>query len=193
MASSLPNEVLEEILSFLPSDDHSSIATLIACTLVSKRLSAVAKSNIVWAHHLNAWTDAKRSLPSASELGGAAYYRLRFQYDQEAASCIRALACATHGRTDTIAKLVSLGLNVADRLRKTVERAEERAPEEWIALRYWSRTALGIILRAAALETWSRIGDEEDVPSLFDSLGAFSVHKGASPAKVSLCLWIVRE
>lgn len=184
MASSLPNEVLQHVLSFLPCE-RSSTATLFAFTLVSKRFSAISKSNVAWAHHLACWTDATRSLPSSNELGTAAYYRLRKKMDREAMDCVRELARATHGRTDAIAKLVSLGLNVADRLREVMAMEEKESPEEWISLRYWAKTALGVILRAAALETWSRVDDEEDASTLFDSLAAFSVHKGASPARVS--------
>lgn len=68
---------------------------------------------------------------------------------------------------------------------------EEESPENWISLRYWAGTALGVIRRATALETWARIRDEEDGPdSMLEGVAAFAFHAGKSPSHVRALLWI---
>lgn len=184
MPHHLPTEVIEHILSFLPPLDPLSVPTLLACTLTSKRLSSISHSSLAWAPHLARWTDVKRGLPSAHAIGAQPYYKLRHGLDKDAIALVKKLARATHGRTGTIGKLVDLSLNVVDRLREATKMEEDEEPEEWMAMRYWATKALGVIMRAAAVETWERIREDEDDESLFDAVAAFSVHRGASPARV---------
>ena len=79
---------------------------------------------------------------------------------------------------------VDLSLNVVDRLREASEMEEDEQPDDWMAMRHWATKSLGVIMRAAAVETWERIREDEDEESLFDAVAAFSVHRGASPAQV---------
>ncbi|SGZ00341.1 BQ5605_C034g11341 [Microbotryum silenes-dioicae] len=154
----LPLELLQAILSCLPTQLHLSIKTLLACSASSRSLRQIALDSYLWRPHVAArWRRGKQCTYDDDALQ---FYRLRSMRDTQVEHDIRTLASTSHGRIPLIEALRGQGDEVIEALEQLQRLEDFDRPLTWLSERYWAQQAYRCILRDQAIAVWATIADE---------------------------------
>lgn len=175
--SSLPPEVISEVLSFLPPDD------LLSCALLSTDFAALSTHPTLWARHaLEAW-DPERRLPSENY---HAYFIRRKRRDGSASTLVEEMGKAATGNLGRLEGIRELGADVMEAVKRETAVRETDDSENWLSRRYWARQAYEMLVRAKAVEWWKTIlaMDVEGETSFEEGVSCFAAYRGVDPSQV---------
>ncbi|GAA6044201.1 hypothetical protein JCM8097_004667 [Rhodosporidiobolus ruineniae] len=199
MPTILPSELILAVLTQLDPADSSTVPTLLAASLASTSLNALARSNTLWRpivdlkYHQHrppsASVIAQAQLAQADDDDGASsyrYFRLRALKDRRS----QALSREIHrplGRLPLVTELRQLGSDVLE--HGLVPTTEENDPEAWLSSRYWTTELRKTLLRDEAVDVWTGIAtrDEagEEAEDDFErGLNAFGAFRGLDPMRL---------
>lgn len=172
---SLPDELLEAIVSYLPPD-----ATL-ALGATSKRGHKLAYDNLVWrAHCVATWKyweashDFKEKLNApAPQTQWRSLYAKRRKTDTEAKATFEALLGTQQHRIKRFEEITEKGYDVKDLFLSLRDQTPDDA-EDVLARRYYADAILGQVHRRTALDRWTRLQKRQMV-SLEEVLGAYDL------------------
>ncbi|KAK4705654.1 hypothetical protein P7C70_g555, partial [Phenoliferia sp. Uapishka_3] len=174
--STLKTDLLPQIFS------HLDPLSLISCCLVSHSFKAAASAALLWLPFLSTWA---RGVPTHVILPSPTYqplldvafppenppthpkdlFRARILIDNIARLALRDWGRSTSStvRMECVDTIVSLGLQVYDRIVVAMFCGAEDEPEDWLAMRELAKRLVPTMERALALEGWRKagMGDEK--------------------------------
>ncbi|KAI0006836.1 Hemimethylated DNA-binding protein YccV like-domain-containing protein [Xylariaceae sp. FL0662B] len=172
---SLPDELLEDVASYLTASD--TVAFGKSC----KRTYKASCGPLLWREHCvrtwRYWEQArefaeKLELP-AIEVEWRQLYNKRAQTDRQALHIFNKMLSTQQYRLARMQEIAAYGYDVKDMFLRLKNETPDSA-EDVLARRYYSKSILGIIHRAIALEKWASLGRGEPV-KLEEAIGAYDL------------------
>lgn len=176
-APSVPSEIVQHILSFLPVDDPTTLTTLLNCQLVSRSFSAASLAPVVWRSLVKErWSYGQLSYPVikmpmeedqklVDELfpGGQgpedpfAVFRARTRLDGLVRRHIDSLVRTACTRLPPLESIAALEAQTWDELDRY---GPAECPEKWTRY-YWCSEARILSRRYRAVQIWRDIADKK--------------------------------
>ncbi|SCV69983.1 BQ2448_1377 [Microbotryum intermedium] len=154
----LPPELIQTILSCLPTQSHSSIQTLLACSAASRSMRQIALDSYLWRPHVAArW---RRGRQSTIDDDAHRVYRTRTVHGAQVEHAIATLASTSHARLPLIEGLRSQGDEAIETLQQLQHIDAVDKPMSWMSERYWAQQVYRCILRDKAIAIWATIANE---------------------------------
>jgi hypothetical protein len=182
----LPSELIEVILLYLPIDDPTSITSLIAARSVTDSFSAISQLDSIWTPHLSRWKVSSQTGKREVGESAAKYYKRRATIDNLARNAIKELVQSVNKRNGIIGLLAQNGLDVVDYLERKSNADALTDPMDYLTVRYWSKETLGVIMREEAVRIWEEIASQEaEAEDSFEKgVIAFTYFRGGLPGKM---------
>ena len=175
--TSLPPEVISEILSFLPFSD------LLSCAHLSHDFAALSTHPSLWARHaLDSWTTERR-LPEENYY---AYFLRRTKRDREAAALVAEMGREATGNLGRLERVREMGEDVFEAVKRETRACESDDPQCWLSRQYWARQGYEMLVRAKAVEWWKVILalEREEESSFEQGVACFAAYRGVDPSQV---------
>ncbi|KAF2835949.1 YccV-like-domain-containing protein [Patellaria atrata CBS 101060] len=170
--TALPDELLLEILSYLPSE------TLIAFQFTCKRGFALAREDILWRNlclsRFKYWHPRhkieNRLLAPITETVWRDAFKLRCLQNKFTTETLKSMLSSQQGRIHKVESILYLGEDARETLLEFCNAADD--VEDVLARRYYGNAVLGATRRQAAVEAWMKL-DLDDDDCLEDMLIAY--------------------
>jgi hypothetical protein len=114
------------------------------------------------------------------------YYKRRATIDNLARDAIKELVQSVNKRNGIIGLLAQNGLDVVDYLERKSNADALTDPMDYLTVRYWSKEAMGVIMREEAVRIWEEIASQEvEAEDSFEKgVIAFTYFRGGLPGKM---------
>lgn len=171
----LPDEVIQQILFYVPPQ------SLGAFSQTSKRLQSSTQAPLLWRYQCCAtfthWCQshdiAKKLAQPATDVDWRTLLIERLQTSKKVNKLVNDTLASQQKRIEKLENIAEAGYDAKDDLLRQAHTSED--VEDWLARRWWSEAALGLIHRRKAIEVWMKVARNEPDVTLEEALGAFDV------------------
>ncbi|CZT42417.1 uncharacterized protein RSE6_02323 [Rhynchosporium secalis] len=189
--TSLPDELLQQILSFCPPGD------LLHIQILSRRFHTLAGEPLLWRYHCRTafkyWAGRhqiqQKFLQSVGDIDWKLLYIQRRRLDVQISGLLDSILGSQSNRISKFESVSEFGYDAKDTLLQHCR--TDDSVEDVLARRYYANAVLDHIHRAKALNVWERSVSGEAVP-LEHALGAFDLFvlhdQTGDPAEISSIL-----
>ncbi|KAL2072297.1 hypothetical protein VTL71DRAFT_11640 [Oculimacula yallundae] len=175
LLTSLPDEVLHNILSFCPPDD-----LLLHIRILSRRFYILAGEPLLWRYHCRTDFDywagrhdiQQKFLQNVGDVDWKLLYTHRRKVDVKISGILDSILESQSNRISKFESISDFGYDAKDTLLRHCRIGD--SADDVLARRYYANSILDHIHRAKALMIWERSAKGEAVP-LEKALGAFDL------------------